>query len=211
MAQFLEFITTGFRGSGAPIMFLIIVLLFAGLGLIIERVNYLYFKCGSGAGFLANIRKYINGGEIDKAVKYALSVRSPLAKVVAVILQNRAKGFKVVQRLVDEVFLEEAPKVSKFLPFLQVFANMSVLVGLAGTIYGFMEAFNALANVPAAQRAQALAASIAVVMSSTLWGLMVAIVNLLGHAILASKSDKILEEMDEKATKLINQIEGVSA
>jgi hypothetical protein len=34
---------------------------------------------------------------------------------------------------------------------------------------------------------------------------------LLGHAILASKSDKILEEMDEKATKLINQIEGVSA
>lgn len=211
MAHFFEFITTGFRGSGAPIMVLIIVLLFAGLGLIIDRVYFLYFKCGSGPGFLANIRKCINGGEIDKAIKYALSVRSPLAKVVAVILQNRSKGLKVVQRLVDEVFLEEAPRVSKFLPFLQVFANMSVLVGLAGTIYGFMEAFDALANVPAAQRAQALAASIAVVMSSTLWGLMVAIVNLLGHAILASKSDKILEEMDEKATKLINQLEGVSA
>jgi biopolymer transport protein ExbB len=210
MENFFEFITTGFRGSGAPIMFLIIILLFAGIGLIIERINYLYVKCGSGPGFLSTIRQCINGGEIDKAIKYALSVKSPLAKVVATVLQNRSKGVKVVQRLVDEVFLEESPKVAKFLPFLQVFANMSVLVGLAGTIYGFMEAFDALANVPAAQRAQALAASIAVVMSSTLWGLMVAIVNLMAHAILASKSDKILEEMDEKATKLINQLEGVS-
>lgn len=208
MGQFFEFITTGFRGSGAPIMFMIIVVLFLGLGLMIERTMFLFFQCGSAKSFLAVIKKYLNTGEIDKALKYAQSLQTPLARVVSIILQNRGKGIKVVKRLVDEVFLQEAPRVSRNIGYLQAFANMSVLIGLAGTIYGFMEAFDSLANVPAAQRAQALAASIAIVMSSTLWGLISAIANLVGHLIMATKAEKILEELDEKAAKLINQLEG---
>ena len=154
------------------------------------------------------VARYINGGEHDKALRFAASSTSPLSKIVAAILQNRGKGTKVVRRLVDEVFLQETPRVHRFLPFLQAFANMAVLIGLAGTIYGFMEAFDSLANVPAAQRAQALAASIAIVMSSTFWGLMVAILCLFAHTILVSRSDRILEEMDEKAAKMVNLLEG---
>lgn len=208
MEQFIQSITAGFRGSGAPIMCIIVVLIFISLGLIIERVWFLYFSCGNGKAFLAVIKKYLNTGEIDKATKYAQSLQTPLSRVVAAILSNRGKGIKTVSRLVDEVFLAEAPRVTKFIPFLQATANMSVLIGLAGTIYGFMEAFDSLANVPAAQRAQALAASIAIVMSSTLWGLIGAITALLAFSILGQKSERLLEEMDEKAMKLINQIEG---
>jgi biopolymer transport protein ExbB/TolQ len=207
MEQFISSITAGFRGSGAPIMFLIIVVLFLGIGLMIERIMF-FTKCGSGKTFLAIIKKHLNSGEIDKAVKYAQNNQSPLARVVAAILQNRGKGVKAVQRLVDETFLQETPRVTRNISFLQAFANMSVLIGLAGTIYGFMEAFDSLANVPAAQRAQALAASIAIVMSSTLWGLIAAISNLVGHLLLGNKAEKMLEEMDEKAAKLINQLEG---
>jgi biopolymer transport protein ExbB/TolQ len=211
MAQFFEFITTGFHGSGAPIMFMLVLIMFIGLGLIIERVWYLYFVCGSNASnqsFLNGVSKYVNSGEYEKAIKLAQGNNSPLSKVVAAILKNQGKGLKVVQRLVDEVFLQETPRVNRSLGFLQAFANMSVLIGLAGTIYGFMEAFDSLANVPAAQRAQALAASIAIVMSSTLWGLIGAIMCLLGHALLGNKAEKILAQMDEKAAKMINLLEG---
>jgi biopolymer transport protein ExbB/TolQ len=208
MAEFFSFITAGFRGSGAPVMFCILVVMFAGIGLMIERVWYLYLKCGKGTTlFMSGILKYLKAGDYEKALKYAATPGTPLSKVVLAILQNRGKGIKASQRAVDEVYLTEAPKVARFLPYIQTFANLSVLIGLLGTIYGFMEAFNSLANVPAAQRAQALAASIAVVMSSTLWGLISAILNILGHTILASKSDKILEEIDEKSTKLINMVE----
>jgi biopolymer transport protein ExbB len=209
MSDFVNFVTAGFRGSGGPIMMLLIVLLFAGFAFMAERIHYLYIHCGgSSKGFMAGVAKYIKGGEYDKALKYASSLKTPLAKTIAAILENRGKGLKSVQRSVDEVYLTEAPRVSRFLGFLQVFANIAVLIGLLGTIYGFMEAFDALANVPAAQRAQALAASISVVMSSTLWGLFVAIVNILGHAILSTRADHILEELDEKSTKLINMVEG---
>jgi biopolymer transport protein ExbB/TolQ len=76
-----------------------------------------------------------------------------------------------------------------------------------GTIYGLMIAFDAIANVPAAQRAQALATGISVAMSTTLFGLIIAVPTILFHGVLTSKSDKIVEEMDEKTAKLINLVE----
>ena len=204
---FFSFITTGFRGSGAPVMFVILVIGFAAIGLIIERIWYLYFKCGTSKAFMSYISKCLKAGDYERAVKYATSLQTPLAKIVAVILQNRGKGIKVIQRSIDEVFLTEAPRVNRFLPYLQAFANLSVLLGLLGTIYGFMEAFNSQANVPAAQRAQALAASIAIVMCSTLWGLIVCVLSLFAYSFLAGKAEKLLEEIDEKSTKLMNLVE----
>lgn len=206
--QFFEFITTGFRGSGAPFMFLIVLIGFLALGMIIERVWFLYIKCGMNSNnFMQKLSQLLNSGDYNKAVNFANSHQTPLAKAVSAILQNRGKGFRNVQRAVDEVFLSETPKINRFLALLQAAANMSVLVGLMGTIFGFMEAFDSLANVPAAQRAQALAASIAIVMSSTFWGLVVAVLGLGGFSMMGSKAEKIIEEMDEKSAKLANLVE----
>jgi biopolymer transport protein ExbB/TolQ len=44
-------------------------------------------------------------------------------------------------------------------------------------------------------------------MSTTLLGLLVAVPTILIHGILTSKSDKVVEEMDEKTAKLINLVE----
>jgi biopolymer transport protein ExbB/TolQ len=103
--------------------------------------------------------------------------------------------------------LTEAPKITRNIPFFPTLANLATLLGLMGTIYGLMIAFDAIANVPAAQRAQALATGISVAMSTTLWGLLVAIPTLLVHGVLANKADKLVEEMDEKTAKLINLVE----
>jgi biopolymer transport protein ExbB/TolQ len=44
-------------------------------------------------------------------------------------------------------------------------------------------------------------------MSTTLFGLLVALPSLLAQGFLAGKSDKVMEEMDEKTAKLINLVE----
>ena len=74
-------------------------------------------------------------------------------------------------------------------------------------MYGVMVDFDAIANVPVAQRAQALAAGISIALSGTLFGLLVAIPALFVSGFLAAKADTIIEEMDEKTTKLMNLIE----
>ena len=132
---------------------------------------------------------------------------TPLAKGVTAILKSRGQSAKQVQKAVDEVFLTETPKITRNIAIINVMANLSTMLGLTGTIFGLMMAFDAIANVPAAQRAQALATGISVAMSTTLFGLIVAVPGILCQGILASKSDKVIEEMDEKTAKLVNLVE----
>jgi biopolymer transport protein ExbB/TolQ len=208
LRMMMKFIIDGFLSPGSSFMWLILLIGFATLGLMAERSWYLFRKCGTNSGsFMSAISKYLKSGDYEKAIKFSSSEKTPLAKGITSILQNRGKGAKAVQKAVDEVFLTEAPKVTRNIPFLPTLANLATLLGLMGTIYGLMIAFDAIANVPAAQRAQALATGISVAMSTTLWGLFVAIPTLLGHGLLASKSDRVVEELDEKTAKFINLVE----
>ncbi|MBN1307774.1 MAG: MotA/TolQ/ExbB proton channel family protein, partial [Chitinispirillaceae bacterium] len=155
-AMLLKFVVDGFISPGSWAMWGILLIGFTSIAFIIERVWYLYFRCGtSGASFMSGISKYLKSGDYEKAIKYASSMSTPLAKGVTAVLSNRGKSSKVVQKSVDEVFLAETPKISRNIAFLPTLANLSTLLGLLGTIYGLMIAFDAIANVPAAQRGQA--------------------------------------------------------
>ncbi|MBD3320183.1 MAG: MotA/TolQ/ExbB proton channel family protein [Chitinivibrionales bacterium] len=206
--QLLNFIISGFKTSGSLVMWVILLVAFAIIALVIERAWYLFLKCGTGsATFMSGIAKYLKAGDYEKAIKYATSVKTPLAKGITTILENRGKSQKAVQKALDEVFLTETPKITRFIPMLNTLANLATLLGLTGTIYGLMVAFDAVANVPAAQRAQALATGISIAMSTTLFGLLVAVPTIFAHGIISAKSDRVVEELDEKTAKLINLIE----
>jgi biopolymer transport protein ExbB/TolQ len=131
----------------------------------------------------------------------------PLAKAVVQIIKNRDAGAKRVQKAIDEVFLADAPSITKNIGIISMFANTATMIGLTGTILGLMVSFDAVANAPAAQRATALANGIAMSMSTTLWGLTNAIPLIICQGIVASKSEKVLAELDEKTSKLVNLIE----
>jgi biopolymer transport protein ExbB len=206
--QFINHIVAGFHITGSFMMWLILIMGLLTVGFIVERGWYLYIKCGTNRGaFMSGISKYIKAGDFEKAIKYASTVSTPLSRVVLAVLQNRGKGRKSTSKAVDEVFLSEAPKITTRIGLLSMFANLATLVGLSATVYGVMVDFDAIANVPVAQRAAALAAGISIALSGTLFGLMVAIPALFVSGFLAAKADSLIEEMDEKSTKLINLVE----
>lgn len=206
--KLLQFILLGFQSTAWWVMWTILLCLFVMLALAIERAYYLYFKCDSGNRSLLNVvSKYLKTGEYDKAIKHASASSTPLSKGILSVLQNRTKGPKAIKKAVDEVFLTEGPKIKRNIHFLNMLANSATLIGLTGTIFGTMECFDAIANAPAAQRAQQLASGISITMSATLFGLFVAVPSVITHAILSGQADKIVEDLDEKTTKLINAIE----
>ncbi|MFP4522541.1 MAG: MotA/TolQ/ExbB proton channel family protein [Fibrobacterota bacterium] len=203
----MKYIIEGFQGPGAFFMWVIVITALICIGLVIERIFYLVIKSGlKRASFMADIQKIIKKGNIDAGIKYSAKSTLPLAKIVNTILVNREKGEKEVNKAVDEVFLTEVPKLNRVTPLLNTFANVATLAGLLGTIYGLLLAFDAVANVAAAQRAQALATGIAVAMATTFAGLCVAIPTILAHGILTSYTDKLIEEIDEKGAKLVNLV-----
>jgi biopolymer transport protein ExbB/TolQ len=201
----MELILKGFQGEGKFYMSLIMILGIISLAIIAERFYYIYVKSSAGrANFMRNIAQLLQGGRIAEAGHLAASQNFPLAKIISAVLQNKAKGQSAIEKAVDEVYLTEAPRINRYLNLLPAFANIAMLCGLLGTIFGLIMAFDAVANLPAAQRPAALANGISIVMVNTWSGLAVAIPILLFHGLLAMQSERLQEEMEEKAVKVMN-------
>jgi biopolymer transport protein ExbB/TolQ len=201
----MELILKGFQGEGKFYMSVILCLGIISLAIIAERFYYIYVKSSAGrANFMRNIAQLLQTGRVAEAGHLAASQNFPLAKIISAVLQNKAKGQAAIEKAVDEVYLTEAPRINRYLNLLPAFANIAMLCGLLGTIFGLILAFDAVANLPAAQRPQALASGISIVMVNTFSGLAVAIPILLLHGLLAMQSERLQEEMEEKAVKVMN-------
>lgn len=201
----MELILKGFQGEGKFYMSIILILGIISLAIIAERFYYIYVKSSAGrANFMRNIAQLLQTGRVAEAGHLAASQNFPLAKIISAVLQNKAKGQSAIEKAVDEVYLTEAPRINRYLNLLPAFANIAMLCGLLGTIFGLILAFDAVANLPAAQRPQALANGISIVMVNTWSGLATAIPILLLHGLLAMQSERLQEEMEEKAVKVMN-------
>jgi biopolymer transport protein ExbB len=201
----MELILKGFQGEGKFYMTVILALGIISLAIIAERFFYIYLKSSAGrANFMRNIAQLLQTGRVAEAGHLAASQSFPLARIISAVLQNKAKGQAAIEKAVDEVYLTEAPRINRYLNLLPAFANIAMLCGLLGTIFGLIFAFDAVANLPAAQRPQALASGISIVMVNTFTGLAVAIPILLFHGLLAMQSERLQEEMEEKAVKVMN-------
>jgi biopolymer transport protein ExbB len=201
----MEHILKGFQGEGKFYMSVILILGIISFAIIAERFYYIYVKSSAGrANFMRNIAQLLQTGRVAEAGHLAASQNFPLAKIISAVLSNKAKGAGAIEKAVDEVYLTEAPRINRYLNLLPAFANIAMLAGLLGTIFGLILAFDAVANLPAAQRPQALANGIAIVMVNTWSGLATAIPILLLHGLLAMQSERLQEEMEEKAVKVMN-------
>ena len=201
----MELILKGFQGEGKFYMSIIMILGIISMAIIAERFFYIYVKSSAGrANFMRNIAQLLQTGRVAEAGHLAASQSFPLAKIISAVLQNKAKGQSAIEKAVDEVYLTEAPRINRYLNLLPAFASISMLCGLLGTIFGLILAFDAVANLPAAQRPQALANGISIVMVNTWSGLAVAIPILLLHGLLSMQSERLQEEMEEKAVKVMN-------
>lgn len=177
----------------------------AALGLGLERFLYIVVKSGKGRkDFMKSIAGLLKAEKIADAEQYAKASKLPLAKCIYAALANRDKGRDGMERATDEVFLTEAPRINRYLSLMVTLANLATLTGLLGTIFGLILSFDAVANLPAAERPQALADGIAVAMGTTFMGLIVAVPLLALNGYFTMQSTRLIEEMEEKSLKVMN-------
>ena len=201
----MHYILQGFKGDGSTAMWAILALAVIALAIILERVYYIYIKASMGrSSFMRNIARMLQSGRTAEAAQFAQQHRFPLANVISAVLNNREKGDKAMEKAVDEVYLTEAPRLTRYLNLLITMANVATLTGLIGTIFGLIISFDAVGNLPAAQRPQALAKGISIAMGTTFAGLFVAIPTMVVHGLLGMQAERLTEELEEKAVKVMN-------
>ncbi|TNE49490.1 MAG: MotA/TolQ/ExbB proton channel family protein [Deltaproteobacteria bacterium] len=175
-----------------------------GLGLIIERFIFLFFKYNiNGKAFMAQIQKLVMANNIDRAIKLCNAApAAALPKVIKAGLARANKGRDAISNALEEASLEILPKVQKRTNNLAAIANVATMLGLLGTIFGLINAFKALDGAAADEKAKLLAKFISVALNTTAFGLIVAIPCLTAHAVLSFVTKKIVSEIEEYSTKL---------
>lgn len=196
---------TGFIQGGGVFMYIILAVWGVGLAIALERYSKLSKRYDvDGPSFMNEIQRYVLSNDIQGAIRVCSGTLAALPKVLKSGLKRANSKPEQIQNALDATALEVVPKVELRLNYLQLVANISTLLGLLGTIQGLIITFAAVADVDPAQKAELLAAGISKAMNTTALGLLSAITIMVIHAFLSSKSEKIINEIDEFSVKLLD-------
>ena len=194
--------------SGGPFMYPILVGSIAALAIFIERFFVLQVRFSlNHRAFLARIMGYIRDRNYNQAISLCEGkANHPLVKVLKAGIIKANKSKRDIAASMEEETVRQIPIVEKRVGYLAVIGNISTLVGLLGTIFGLIAAFEAVGLASAADKQKALADGISEAMATTAFGLIVAIPCMFAHYFLSNKANDIVDAMDESALALTNQI-----
>jgi biopolymer transport protein ExbB/TolQ len=199
MAQF-------FR-SGGPAMWAILVFLTSGIVIIIERFIFLFGIADmKPERFMGRIAELIRKGSIEGAIASCADKSAPLARIIEAALRNYRNTERDIQNAVDEMALAELPRLTARTGYLAMLANVSTMVGLLGTIFGLIAAFESVAAADPAEKSIMLANGISMAMSTTAFGLISAIPLLITHSFLTAKTDNLIDDIDRYSVMVINML-----
>ena len=193
---------------GGWAMWLILFWLVCSIAVIVERTVFLFGASINKDVFVATMQKCILAGDVAKAVKMCSAANAPLARIVQAGLVKVNRPDEEVQAGMDEAALREMPAINRRTGFLALFSNLAMLCGLFGTIVGLIRAFGAVGgeSVDPSQKARILAEGIAEAMNCTAFGLISAIIALMGFAFLNGKTQGMEDDINEASVRVLNLV-----
>ncbi|MDC0157657.1 MotA/TolQ/ExbB proton channel family protein [Verrucomicrobia bacterium] len=120
-------------------------------------------------------------------------------------LQWRKQGHEAVGKAMEDAAGREAEKIKRSVRPLSVIAGVCPLLGLLGTVYGMIDAFQKTADAGGAAKTSELADGIYQALISTAAGLTIAIPVLLLFQWLSSRADRAIDHIDESGTEFVVQ------
>lgn len=186
----------------------IMLCMIAMVTITLERIYVLFIQVREDKdALLRGLQKHVFHGDVHGAVRFIDAQRpGPLARVLKAGLLKVHRNDEEVQAALDEASLRETPHLEKRVPFLAVLSNAATLFGLLGTIIGMIACFAAVAHVDPAQKSTILAAGIAEAMNCTAFGLIVALMGLIGFAVLNGKTQQLEDDINEASVQVLNLV-----
>jgi biopolymer transport protein ExbB len=127
-----------------------------------------------------------------------------LGKILHAAFREARFGFPAMMRALEQTADELATARLRRIEMLNVVGQVSPMIGLFGTVYGMILAFGAIVASGGSADPVALAGGIGTALTTTFWGLVVAIPALSGYAVLRNKIDELTVEATIVAEEVLN-------
>ncbi len=203
----LNFISKAFCEGGTA-MYFIAAVGFLVIFLIIERFLSLKSLVLNKSNVCENLFGLLLQGNIRQAIAFCDTTPAPLTETLkaGLIKVIEKRPDEEVQVAMDAAVLRVTPRIEGWASFLAVFGNVSVLVGLLGTIIGLIKAFGGVGAADPSARASILSAGISEALNCTAFGLAVAIIAITAYGFFQIRIGRATNDLLETSMELMNRV-----
>ena len=192
--------------NGGPVMWLILIAAATAAVVFVERALYCHRSQINSAEFLNGVRTVMKRGNVVEAIAICDATAGPVARLVKAAILAREHGRDRVREAVEEAGLTEVPRLEEKLNLLATIAQIAPLLGLFGTLLGFIDVFGQLEQAGLYAHIQLLSQGVLKALVCAAGGIAVAIPAHAGYNYLVSRVNKIVLDMERAAAEIINVV-----
>lgn len=191
-------------GHGGPVIWLLLACGLLGALVFFERLFNLHRAQIAADDFLKGVYNILNRDNTVEAATICEEAPGPVARLALAAVLHHDDTLENIGRAIEEAGLEEIPRMERGLGWLATLARITPLIGLLGTVLGFMEMLLAAnRNAPLVQSAD-LTGGLWAALTATALSLVIAILTYAGYNLLVSRVESILLDMERSASALMN-------
>src|ERR1041384_1187136 len=189
---------------GGPMIYLILGASAVALAVFVERVLHFHRAQINSMEFLNGVRNVLKRDNVVEALSICDATPGPVPRLVKVAILSRDRGREGVRESIEEAGLMEVPRLEEKLNVLATLAQIAPLLGLLGTVLGFLQIFNALQLAGTQANMEQLAGGVWKALISMAGGIAVAIPCYAGYNYLVGRVNSIVLDMEKAASEIVN-------
>ena len=171
----------------------------------VERVMYLKKIDMDTSQLLIKLRQTIDGGNIVEAMNICEVSRGAVSNIVKAGLCKHDRPREQIESAMELRGLVEVAKMEKNARILSIIAHIAPLIGLLGTVLGFIKAFSemrvsSLVEISATQIGEAMEYALI----TTAAGLVVAIPAVIGYNYIVSRIEGMIVDIQATAAEVVD-------
>src|SRR6184192_4663956 len=128
--------------NGGPVIWLILIAAAVAIVIFIERFLHYHRAQINSNEFLNGVRTVLKRDNVVEAISICDATPGPVARLVKTAVLNRDHGRDRVREALEEAGLAEVPRLEEKLNLLATIAQLAPLLGLLGTVVGFIQTFS---------------------------------------------------------------------
>ncbi|MCA9741307.1 MAG: MotA/TolQ/ExbB proton channel family protein [Deferribacteres bacterium] len=191
--------------DGGNMMHAILVCLIVGLAFSIERLFTLSMASINNRKFLSKIKQALSEGGVEAATEVCANTRGPVASIFHAGLLRVDRGIEHVEKAIMNAGSIEMAFLEKNLIWLATIISVAPMLGFLGTVWGMIQSFDSIKKANDISPA-IVAGGISVALITTMFGLVVAIIIQTLHNYFVSRIDKLIVDMEESSTELVDSL-----
>ncbi len=191
---------------GGPVLWLILLVSAVAVVVFIERFLHFHRAQINSNEFLNGVRTVLKRDNVVEAVSICDATPGPVSRLVKTAILNRDHGRERVREALEEAGLAEVPRLEQRLNALATIAQLSPLLGLLGTVLGFIKIFSEMQQAGIYAHVGQLSGGMWEALICAAAGLAVAIPAHAGYNYLVSRVNSIVLDMERAATEIVNVV-----